>query len=218
MQRSVAVLSFGLFAGCSQGSVLTFNKKTDDTGEASTTAVDTDDGGGTGETIIQEPDYGDSGDDDGGGSGSGSGTVDDPTYDWSTWTGSRTYSIDKPIEPDCSGDVVAESGVRLEVDLEELQDLCPICSDFYEVTYAARSACGGDIDLSAPEVRGFVLRGTNLEVWRIRGSGASRDVEIEFNDGPYEAGHATYTFDESWNGEGTLVVDGSVTFPEVPAP
>lgn len=211
---SVAVLGL---AGCSQGSLLTFNPKSNDSGD--TAVPDVEDGGGTGDVIEQDPVY-----DSGGGSGSGGdgGETDppDPTYSWASWTGQRTYALDKsdPREADCPGDTVTESGLRIEEELEEWEDLCPICSDFYEVTYSARSACGGDLDLSAPEVRGFLLRGTNLEVWRMREDGARIDVEIEFNDAPYEAGQAAFSFSETWNGEGTVTVTGTVQFPEEPAP
>ena len=91
-------------------------------------------------------------------------------------------------------------------------------SDFYEVTYAARSACTGDVDLSLPEVRGFVLRGTELEVWRMRQDGVEFDVEIEFNDAPYDDGRAEFSFDDTWNGEGTITVSGYIQFDEAPSP
>ncbi|MBO86589.1 MAG: hypothetical protein CL927_14630 [Deltaproteobacteria bacterium] len=209
----VLVMVSGL-VGCSQGSVLTFNKTVDsgiDTAERSP-----DSGGtGSGEVIEQDPVYDDSGD-----GGSGSGTEPDPVYTWSAWTGERTYSIDKtdPRETDCTSDTVSEAGIRIETDLERWQDLCRICSDFYEVTYAASRACGGDVDLTSPEVRGFVLRGSELEVWRIRENGTESDIEIEFNDAPYSAGRADFSFDDSWNGEGTVTVTGFIQLDELPSP
>jgi|GEM_PF-3195715 len=216
VQTTRVLVVLGL-AGCSQNSVLTYNTKVDDTSD---TAVPTDSGGsGTGDVIEQDPVYDDSG---GSGSGDDGGDTDppEPTYSWASWTGERVYRLDKNdiMEADCSGDTVGEQGVQITEDLDTWEDLCPICSHFYEVTYDARSACSGDIDLSLPEVRGFVLRGTNLEVWRIRDEGSRMDVEIEFNDGPYDAGEATYSFDWSWDGEGTVTVDGVVRFPEEPAP
>lgn len=197
---------------CSQGSVLTFNTKvrdTADTGRSDTTEES------TGEVIEQEPVYDDSGD-----GGSGTDPDPDPVYGWDSWNGERTYAIAKtdPRDSDCTGDTVSESGTRIETDLEVWQDQCRICSDFYAVTYAARSACGGALDLSLPEVRGFVLRGSELEVWRIREAGSALDVEIEFNDAPYEDGRADFSFDYSWNGEGTVTVSGFTQFSEATTP
>jgi len=213
MVRARLVVAVLALSACSQGSVLTFNTKGDDTGAPVTAPPPDSAGSGTGDVIEQDPVY-----DDSGGSGSGGGDTDDPepTYSWASWTGQRTYVIDKrdPLDSDCTGDTVPEQGTRIEIDLEEWEDHCPICSDFYEISYDASSACGRDVDLSAPEVRGFVFRGANLEVWRIREDGSSFDVEIEFNDGPYDAGRATYTFEDSWNGEGTLTVTGFLQFPE----
>lgn len=222
--RSVALVTVALVTvplvtvGCSQGSVLTFNKPSD-TADTATTAPTDSGGSGTGDVIEQDPVYDDSGD-GGSGSGSGSGTGDEPEYTWTSWTGQRTYTIDKsdPRDSDCAGDTVAETGTRIETDLEAWQELCWPCSDFYEVTYAARSACSGDVDLSLPEVRGFVLRGVELEVWRMRQNGAETNVEIEFNDAPYDAGRADFSFDDTWNGEGTITVSGFIQFDEAPSP
>jgi hypothetical protein len=198
--------------GCSQGSVLTYNTKGYDSGD--TAYVGTTDGGDTEDIIEQDPVYDDTAED------SGDTSPPDPVYTWSRWTGERRYEIDKsdPREADCTGETVTETGVRIETDLEALQDLCFACSDFYEVTYASRSACGGDIDLSTPEIRGIVQRGTNLEVWRIREDVPEPDVEFEFNDAPYSDGRATFAFSYTWNGEGTVNVSGFLQFDEEPAP
>ena len=95
--------------GCSQGSVLTFNKPADTADTATTEPTDSG-GSGTGDVIEQDPVYDDSGDGgSGSGSGSGSGTGDEPEYTWTSWTGQRTYTIDKsdPRDTDCSGDTIA---------------------------------------------------------------------------------------------------------------
>jgi hypothetical protein len=199
-------------AACSQSSVLTYNTKGNDTAD---TGVSGTTGGSTGEVIEQDPVYDDSGDAD-----SGTEPDADPVYTWASWSGERTYAIAKtdPRASDCTGITVSESGLRIETDLEVWQDHCRICSDFYEVTYTARSACSGDIDLSLPEVRGFVLRGADLEVWRIRQDGSETDVEIEFNDAPFDDGRADFSFDYSWNGEGTVSVSGFTQLAEETTP
>ena len=207
-------------AACSQSSVLTW-KKQPDTGTlpSGDTAAHASDDGGTGDIIEQDPVYDDSGaggDSTGGGADGGGGS----TWTWDAWTGARTYSIARsdPREGDCTGDTVSESGLRIEDDLERWQDLCRICSEFYTVTYAASSACSGDIDLSLPEVRGVVVRGSALEMWRIRQDGPDTDVEIEFNDASWADGRADFRFDYSWNGDGTVTVDGFLQLDEEPTP
>ena len=77
--RWVAVVT----VGCSQGSVLTFNKAADTADTATTEPTDSG-GSGTGDVIEQDPVYDDSGDS---GSGSGSGTGSEPEYTWTSWTG-----------------------------------------------------------------------------------------------------------------------------------
>jgi len=205
-----------VLSGCSQGSVLSYKTHT---GAAVDSGPSGDDGGGTGEVIEQDPDYGDDG---GSGSGSGSGGDDggtEVTYDTTQWSGSRTYAIDKraAMDTDCTGDTVDESGVRIDdaEEIEALEDHCPICVDFYEVSYASTRACGGDIDLSRPEVRGFVYRGSDVEIWRIVDMGTSVDAERELNDAAYADGTATYAYDRDWNGDGTTTITGTFSFPVV---
>ena len=215
----VAIGIIALFSSaCSQSSVLTYSQKRPDSGDTAQ-PPDGSTGGGTGDVIEQDPVYDDTGE-GGTGTGGGSGSTPEPTYSWALWTGTRTYSIDKrdPLEADCEGDTVAEEGQQILEELESWEDHCPICSHFYEVTYARSSACSGDVDLSVPEVRGIVLRGSNLEVWRIRDTGSRMEVEIEFNDAPYVDGGASYRFDESWNGDGTVTVAGTLQFPEEGSP
>jgi len=208
-----------LLVGCSQSSLLSY--KSDTGTRLDSGSADDETGGSTGDVIEQDPDYGDDG-----GSGSGGDSGDDGgsgdggevTYDLSHWTGSRTYSIDKraPTDTDCTGDTIDESGVRIEdqEEIEALEEYCPICADFYEVTYQSTRSCGGDIDLSLPEVRGLVYRGTDLEMWRIVDEGTAFDAEREFNDGPYDDGTATYSFERDWNGDGTTTITGTLTFAE----
>ena len=202
--------------GCSQGSVLSYKSHT---GAAFDSGGSASSGGSTGEVIEQDPDYGDDG---GSGSGSGAGSDGDasePTYDTSQWSGSRTYSIDKrsAAETDCTGDSVDEAGIRIEDadQIAALEEHCPVCADFYELTYQSTAACGGDIDLSGPEVRGFVYRGADLEIWRITGTGSAMTGERELNDGDYADGTASYSYDRDWNGDGTTTITGTLSFPVV---
>ena len=203
-------------AACSQSSVLSYKS---DTGTSVDSGASDANGGSTGEVIEQEPDYGDDG---GSGSGSGSGSGDggtEITYDTSMWSGSRTYSIDKrsASETDCTGDSVEESGVQVDDadEVEALEEHCPVCTDFYKVTYEASQACGGDIDLSQEEVRGLIYRGSDLEIWRIIDTGTSVEAERELNDGDYADGTASYSYDRDWNGDGTTTITGTLTFPVV---
>ncbi len=205
MRRLLVIAGLALGGACSPEAVL--STKVDTGTTATTTQADSQPPDDT-DVIEQDPVYDDTDDTD-------DTAPPDPTYDMDQWTGSRVYAIDKNRGTDCVSDEVAESGTRLPADLAtEMEAYCPICVDFYAVTYAARSACSGDIDLSADEVRGFLVRGGKLEIWQIRGT-TDPDVRIEVTDVDWDGHTAAYTYSESWNGDGTTTIQGNLSFPVV---
>ena len=64
-------------------------------------------------------------------------------------------------------------------------------------------------------MRGFVYRGSDLEIWRLVEAGTELEVERELNDGDYDEGTATYRYERDWNGDGTTTITGELAFAVV---
>lgn len=139
----------------------------------------------------------------------------EPVTDFSHWTGSRRYFYDYSEWGYECDETVAETGTLVPEgsrELDALQDACPDCELFYEVSPQADSACDGAVRLGTTW-RGVVLSDRGAVVSLYTESDGRLYGYAEDGDASFDGSEIVFAYDLDYNDWFAIEVTGTMTFP-----